>query len=176
MALRIEAWLVTVIDHAMLWWLRRSMSFQDQNPESARTVFAPVAPARLRRATSSSTKRTTPRDDPAEPFRIRAKQDLTGTGKGGQQRVIAQPFGVPLGGALFGFAVNFADRGIKIDHHRVGPGPSAELPGPDHDSGRHSIQLADMTEREGPQKRSDRGGCHHLEPQTPARLPRPAAC
>ena len=74
MALRIEAWLVTVIDHAMLWWLRRSMSFQDQNPESARTVFAPVAPARLRRATSSSTKRTTSRDDPAEPFRIRANR------------------------------------------------------------------------------------------------------
>ena len=61
-----------MIDHLMLWASRRSMSFHDQNPESARTVVGPVAPARRRFATSSSTKRTTPRDDPAEPLRMRA--------------------------------------------------------------------------------------------------------
>ena len=44
----------------------------DQNPESARTVVGPVAPARRRLATSSSTNRTTPRAEPAEPLRMRA--------------------------------------------------------------------------------------------------------
>ena len=39
---------------------------------SRRVRFGPEAPARLRLATSSSTKRTTPREDPAEPLRMRA--------------------------------------------------------------------------------------------------------
>ena len=51
--------------------LSRSQSFQDQNPESARTVNLPAAPARLTTATSSLTKRMIPRDDPADPLRIR---------------------------------------------------------------------------------------------------------
>ncbi len=42
------------------------------NPESARTVVGPAAPARRRLATSSSTNRTTPRAEPAEPLRMRA--------------------------------------------------------------------------------------------------------
>ena len=45
--------------------------FQDQNPESARTVTGPVASVRRRLATSSLTNPMIPREDPAEPFRIR---------------------------------------------------------------------------------------------------------
>ena len=45
--------------------VERSISLWDQNPESARTVVGPVAPARRRLATSSSTNRTTPRAEPA---------------------------------------------------------------------------------------------------------------
>ena len=63
---------VTVIDHLKSWASRRSISLRDQNPESARTVVGPAAPARRRFAASSSTKRSTPREDPADPLRMRA--------------------------------------------------------------------------------------------------------
>lgn len=52
--------------------VERSMSFHAQNPESARNVTDPVAPARLITATSSSTNRTAPRAVFADPCRIRA--------------------------------------------------------------------------------------------------------
>ena len=44
----------------------------DQYPESKRMMISPVAPARRRRATSSSTKRLVPRWVLADPLRIRA--------------------------------------------------------------------------------------------------------
>src|SRR5512132_1384437 len=50
--------------------LRVLMSSQLKNPESARNVNAPTAPARRTRATSSSTKRLWPRWE--EPLRSRA--------------------------------------------------------------------------------------------------------
>jgi hypothetical protein len=40
----------------------------DQNPESARSSFGPIAPARCTRAMSSSQKRCIPREVFAEPF------------------------------------------------------------------------------------------------------------
>jgi len=43
----------------------------DQNPESARSSFGPVAPARVTRAMSSSQKRSIPREVFAEPLRQR---------------------------------------------------------------------------------------------------------
>ena len=48
------------------------MSFQDQNPESARTVIAPAVPARRATARTSDTKRSTPRAVCADPLRILA--------------------------------------------------------------------------------------------------------
>ena len=64
-------WLVTVIDHDMRCRSKVRNSSHDQNPESARSVVAPVAVARFRIPASSSTNRLMPRDDPAEPLRIR---------------------------------------------------------------------------------------------------------
>ena len=49
----------------------RSNVFLVQNPESARSSFGPVAPARSTRAISSSQKRSIPREVFAEPFRRR---------------------------------------------------------------------------------------------------------
>jgi hypothetical protein len=48
------------------------MSLADQNPESARKVSSPLAPARRKRATSSSTNRAMPRAVLALPLRSRA--------------------------------------------------------------------------------------------------------
>jgi hypothetical protein len=43
-----------------------------QKAESARTTISPLAPARRSRGSSSCTKRSAPRPEPAEPFRRRA--------------------------------------------------------------------------------------------------------
>ncbi len=42
-----------------------------QNPESARNIFGPVAPARATRGISSSTNRNAPREVFADPFPVR---------------------------------------------------------------------------------------------------------
>ena len=44
------------------------MSFEFQNPESARNSFGPLAPARCTRGINSSTNLRAPREVFAEPF------------------------------------------------------------------------------------------------------------
>jgi hypothetical protein len=61
----------TVIDQPTPALVSRSISFQDQNPESARTVTGPDTLARRSVASSSPMKRMTPRKVPAAPLRIR---------------------------------------------------------------------------------------------------------
>lgn len=68
---RTLAWLVTVIDQEIRCRSKVLISFYDQNPESARTVKLPAAPARRTIPANSSTNRLIQRDEPAEPLRIR---------------------------------------------------------------------------------------------------------
>ena len=97
----------------------------DQNPESARTVVGPAAPARRRLATSSSTNRTTPRAEPAGAFAHAGGEHFAGVGACGQQRVIAQHLGVAVRGAALVLAVDLTDRGVQIDRQRLVAGACA---------------------------------------------------
>ena len=123
---RILVLAVTVMDQAMRCRFNVSISFQDQNPESARTVIGPPAAGRRTIAASSSTKRTTPRKDPAEPLRI-LENTISAVSAGSDKWVIAELAGVAVGGALLAMSVHFADRRVQIDHQRcvAGPAPSS---------------------------------------------------
>ena len=61
---------LAVIDQPTPRWLRATSIAYDQNPESARTLIRPLAPARRTRPIVSAAKWTTPRCDP--PSRRRA--------------------------------------------------------------------------------------------------------
>jgi outer membrane protein assembly factor BamB len=80
----------TVIDQPTPRRARVSIKPWDQNPESARRHSAAGAPARRRRATSSSTKCLAPRW--LEPLRNRACS-TSPVGAGRQQRVVAERAG-----------------------------------------------------------------------------------
>jgi hypothetical protein len=111
-------------------------------------------------AASSLTNRFTPRDDPAEPLRIRENKISPVS-----ERVVAELAGVAVSGALFGVTVDLADRGVEIDHQRIVAGSGAEFPRPGQQPGCNGVELADEPERESAQERADRRGCHHLERQ-----------
>jgi len=96
-------------------------------------------------------------------------QDLPGSGNRGEQRVIAQHVGVAVAGALFRLADHLTDRRVDIDHERARC--CACCPRPLTRDVVHGFELADMTERERPQERAERRGCHH--PMRHHRLRRP---
>jgi hypothetical protein len=56
-------------------------------------------------------------------------QHLVGAGAGRQQRVVAAPARVPVGGALLLIAVHLADEGVEVDHQPLLAGAGARLPG-----------------------------------------------
>jgi len=88
-------------------------------------------------------------------------QHLAGVGAGGQQRVVAQPVGIVVAGALLVVAVHLADGGVHIDHHRAIAGSGARRPRPGEDLAGHPVELPDVPEGEAAQPRSHRGGGHH---------------
>ena len=97
---------------------------------------------------------------------MRAASTSPVSARAASQRMIAEHFGVAVRGALLLPAVDLTDRGVQIDHQRPrlpGPAPSpharAKVARP------HSVELAGVTEREGPQERPHRGRRHRLEPQ-----------
>jgi hypothetical protein len=73
------------------------MVLADQNPESIRMVSWPLAPARRTRPLTSSMN-LAGGVGPAGP--LPSVQHLAAIGPGGQQRMIAEPMGVAVGGAL----------------------------------------------------------------------------
>ena len=87
----------------------------DQKPESARSSFGPVAPARSTRAISSSTKRSIPREVFAEPLRSRMCSTSPVSARGGEDRVIAALARVAERRALLGVAVDLADEAVDVD-------------------------------------------------------------
>ena len=87
--------------------------------------------------------------------------------------MVTEPSRVAIGGTLFGLAMDLADGGVEVDHHRIharsrpkGPRPPEGL----HDDG---VQLADRAEGEGTKERAERGGRHHLEGKHPSSGARP---
>ena len=61
----------TVIDNRIRCRWQARMTLADQNPESARSVSGPLAPARRTRPAGSPTNRPAPRAVLAEPVRMR---------------------------------------------------------------------------------------------------------
>ena len=112
-AARIAGCWATVMDHNTLWRSRVLMSFQDQNPESARSVIWPSIPQRRRRATFvGETHDPTARS--GGPFAHAGMNDLAGSGPGRQQRVIAKGFGVAVGCALLEVTVDLSNGGVNV--------------------------------------------------------------
>lgn len=94
-------------------------------------------------------------------------EDLAGPGPRGQQRVVAQHPGVGVGSAALGGPVDLADRGVDVDDQHVVAGTGARGPRPFDSSPHHGFELADMTERERPQERAQRGRGQHPVTQHP---------
>ena len=96
------------MDQTIWWRSRRSTSFLAQNPESARIVTGPAAPARFQDADEFINET----DGPA----------------GSVRGAVTHPGEQDLAGALFGFTMHLADRGVQIDHDRcvTGPAPAVQ--------------------------------------------------
>ena len=94
-------------------------------------------------------------------------QHLTAVGAGGEDRVVAEHFRVAEPGALLVLAGDLADRRIDVDHEWSGSGTGAGSPDPLECAPDDGFELADMTEREGSQKRAQRRGRHHPMAQHP---------
>jgi hypothetical protein len=107
------------------------MSLADQNPESARKVGSPLAPARPQPGHQLVNE---PGDAAGGVGRALAQpgvQQLAAVGPGGQQRVVAQPVGIAVAGALLVVATDLADGGVHIDGQRpvAGSGAAPTTPG-----------------------------------------------
>ncbi len=74
-------------------------------------------------------------------------------------------------GSLFLFAVDLADRGVQIDRQRRTARACSQLPCASERARQHRFELADVTERERPQERPDRGRRHRAESQHPTGAP-----
>jgi len=93
-------------------------------------------------------------------------ENLTGPGTGRDQRVISQHARVTIRGALLGFAVHLCDRRVEIDHQVLTlTGSGARRPRVGQQAAAHSVELADMAERERPEERPERRRCQRSEPQ-----------
>jgi hypothetical protein len=102
-------------------------------------------------------------------------EDLTGLGPHRHQRVVAEDVGVAVGGALLQLAVDLADGRVEIDHHRLGARTGSERPGPSDRLGDHLVELADVSEGEGPQERAQRRRRHDPKRQNLVRRSRAQA-
>jgi hypothetical protein len=85
---------------------------------------------------------------------------------GREKRVISQDFRVPVGGALFQFAVHLADRRVDVDHQPAAPRPApSDRPRPADGLGDHRVELSGVPETERPQGRAEGGGGNHPMPE-----------
>jgi hypothetical protein len=136
------------------------MVVADQNPESARMVSSPLAPARRTRAASSSTNRAAPRALLARPERWRAREHLTAVSTRSEQRMVAKRVGVAVGSALLVVAVHLAHRRVQVHGHRPTTGSGTSGPRPGKDLLGEPVELADVPEGERAQERPQGGGGH----------------
>ncbi len=92
-------------------------------------------------------------------------------GARGQDRVIAELLRIPVARTTLGLAAHLADGGVEVDDEPTRPRARTEGPGPAKGFAEHPVELADVTEGERPQERSERGRCHHPMPQHRLRGP-----
>ena len=127
------------------------MTFLFQNPESALSRIVPVAPARRRRGSSSSTKRGA--------LRVRLTlaqahvQDFAGVCACREDRVVAQLVGVAVAGALLGVAVNLTDEAVDVDGQQLVAGAGAQSPRAAQRDGEDPVELTNVPERKRAQER-----------------------
>jgi len=107
-------------------------------------------------------KRLTPRWVLADPLRIRAWRISPVRGPRGQDRVVAELLGVPVGGTVLLLVADLVDGRVDIDDEALVTWSRAERPGGGERLTDHLFQLADMAEGERPQERAQRGRRHHL--------------
>jgi len=104
-------------------------------------------------------------DDPAlgvgRPLAVAHVQDLAGLGARGQQRVVAEHFGVAVGGALLEPAADLAEKRVDVDHQSVRAGAGPGPPGASERLAEHAVELAHVTEGESAQEGAERRGSHH---------------
>ena len=94
------------------------------------------------------------------PGPLAGVQHLAGLGAGGQQRVVAEPPGVAIGGALLVVAVDLADGGVQVDGGRPIARTGAGRPRPLKGQLGEPVELADVAEGEAAQEGPQRGGGH----------------
>ena len=158
-SLTCEVWR-TVMENTTCRARHFSIKASEWKPESARTVSAPVAPARRTLATVSDTKRTAPRAGVGLPGALAHMQNLAGVRPGGEEGMVPEHPGVAVARPALAVPVDLAHRGIQIDRHgglsRSRPGG----PGPAKRCGHDLVQLADVAEGERAQEGPEGGGGH----------------
>jgi len=92
-------------------------------------------------------------------------EQLPGVGPAGQQRVVAKPVGVAVGGPTLGVAVDLAHRGIEVHRQLLGARAGAGGPRSGQEGLGDPVQLADVAEGERAQERAQRRGGHHPMPE-----------
>jgi hypothetical protein len=92
-------------------------------------------------------------------------EHLAGVGPAGQQRMVAKPVGVAVGGPTLGVAVDLAHRGIEVHRQLLLARASAGGPRPGQQGLGDPIELADVAEGERAQERAQRRGGHHPVPE-----------
>jgi hypothetical protein len=144
-----------------------------QNPESARSSLVPVAPARSDAGDQLLTEALDPLLRVRRPVPEPDVQRLAGVRARGEDRVVAEDPGVPVGGALLAVATDLADEAVDIDHQpsRAGTGPG--LPRARQRLGQQLVQLAHVPEREGAQERPERRRRRDPASEQPASTPGP---
>src|SRR4051812_6210076 len=114
----------TAIEYCQPAFCRRLNTRVFQNPESALSSLAPVAPARSTRAISSSMKRSMPFWVFADPFLRRICSTSRVSARVARIGWQAQHAGIAVGGALLEPAADLADEAVDVDHQRPAPGPA----------------------------------------------------
>ena len=102
---------------------------------------------------SSSTNRSAPREVFADPLTGADVQHLAGLPAGRDDRVIPTLVGVPVAGALLVIPIDLADERIDVHDKPILARTGARRPCPTQAVGEYPVKLANMPERERPQKR-----------------------
>jgi hypothetical protein len=107
----------------------------------------------------------------ARPARNRMCSTSPLPGAGRDQRVVAELAGVAVARAVLLLAVNLLDERVNIDRQAPLAGASAGPPRPAEQLPEDPVELANMPERERPQKCPQRRGRHHAMAEDPDGAP-----
>jgi hypothetical protein len=89
-------------------------------------------------------------------------EDLAGVGPGSDQRMLAEDTGVAIGSTLLLLPINLLDGGVDVDSHRGITRTGTERPRPGQHLLSEGVELSDVAEGKGPEKRAEGGRGHHI--------------